>query len=131
MSKRILEEDNIKELIVFSILVRLIRDKGGRRGSVSVLKLHECWHLIERMKIEGVDVSWYKKNPVTRIWDELERAIQRGLQLLVVDYLQLMQIESNKCLLNCHPDYSKVTINFCLVCAGSRALVRSGSQDDQ
>lgn len=77
MSKRILEEDNIKELIVFSILVRLIRDKGGRRGSVSVLKLHECWHLIERMKIEGVDVSWYKKNPVTRIWDELERAIQR------------------------------------------------------
>ena len=77
MSKRRLEDDNIKELIVFSVLVCLIRDKGGRRGSVSVLKLHECWHLIEEMKIEGVDVRWYRKNPVTRIWDELERAIQR------------------------------------------------------
>ncbi len=77
MGDRMIEEDNIKELIVFSVLVCLIRDKGCRRDSVSVLKLHECWHLIKETKIEGVNVNWFRKNPVTRIWEELDRAIQR------------------------------------------------------
>ncbi len=77
MSVRILEEEDAKEMIVFSMLVCLLRDKGERRDAVSVLKLHECWHIVEKMKIDGVSVSWYMKNPVTRIWDELERAIQR------------------------------------------------------
>lgn len=78
MSKLTIEDgDQMKEDIVFCVIVGLIRDKGGRRDSVSVLKLHMCWkHLVDRMAIAGLPSSWYQ-DPVTEIWEELERAIQR------------------------------------------------------
>jgi hypothetical protein len=78
MSKLTIEDgDQMKEDIVFCVVVSLIRDKGGRRDSVSVEKLHMCWkHLVDRMAIAGLPSSWYQ-DPVTEMWQELDKAIQR------------------------------------------------------
>lgn len=71
------DQNSTKENIVFCVIVSLMRDRGGRRDTVSVNKLHMCWeHLVDRMAIAGVPSSWYDKDPVTGIWPELDRAIQ-------------------------------------------------------
>lgn len=77
MAARIEDNAQLKEDIVFCIIVSLLRDRGGRRYSVSLHKLHLCWqHLVDHMTIAGVSTKWHQ-DPVTGIWEELEKTTRK------------------------------------------------------